>query len=67
MKSKVEKGKYGEGSDAAAKFYHDFLLVLDNCHKFNDGGGEVVDEAKLVLTAMPLSFAKCCEEVGRAS
>jgi hypothetical protein len=63
MKSKVEGGKYGEGSDAAAKFYGDFLLVFDNCYKFNDGIGEVVDEAKVVLQTMPLAFAKSCQEV----
>lgn len=65
MKSKVAQGKYGKGSLAAAKFYDDFLLVFDNCHKFNDGGGEVVDEAILVMTAVPLTFAKSCQEVMR--
>jgi len=63
MRSKVEQGKYGKGSNAAAKFYKDFLLVFDNCYKFNDGGGEVVDEAALVLKALPLTFAKSCQEV----
>mmetsp|Transcript_4601 Transcript_4601/g.10378 ORF Transcript_4601/g.10378 Transcript_4601/m.10378 type:complete len:2557 (+) Transcript_4601:190-7860(+) len=65
MKSKLEQGKYGEGSDAAAKFYKDFLLVFDNCYTFNDGGGEVVDEAKVALKLMSLTFAKCCLEVMR--
>lgn len=65
MKSKIEQGKYGEGSDAAAKFYEDFLLVFDNCYQFNDGGGEVVDEAKLALKIMSLAFAKCCQEIMR--
>ena len=65
MKSKAENGEYGEGSEAAAKLYEDFLLVFDNCFKFNDGVGEVVDEAKLVLKAMPLTLAKAVEEVLR--
>ena len=65
MRSKIEQGKYGEGSDAAAKFYEDFLLVFDNCYQFNDGGGEVVDEAKIALKLMSLAFAKCCQEVTR--
>ena len=67
MKSKVEGGKYGAGSDAAAKFFEDFLLVFDNCYNFNDGIGEVVDEAKVVLQTMPLAFARSCQEVFRAS
>ena len=67
MKSKVEGGKYGAGSDAAAKFFEDFLLVFDNCYNFNDGIGEVVDDAKVVLQTMPLAFAKSCQEVIRAS
>lgn len=65
MKSKVEKGEYGEGSDAAANLYEDFLLVFDNCYTFNDGGGEVVDEAALILKSMSLTFAKVCREVMR--
>ena len=67
MKSKVEKGKYGQGSDAAAAFYEDFLLVFDNCFTFNQGGGDVVDEAKVVLKALPITFAKSCQEVLRSS
>lgn len=63
MLSKVEQGEYGEGSDAAAKLYDDFLLVFDNCHTFNSGEGEVMDEATLVFKAMPLIFAKSCQEV----
>lgn len=65
MKSKVMKGEYGEGSAAAAKLYEDFLLVFDNCYQFNNGEGEVVEEAMLVLKAMSLTFAKCCNEVKR--
>lgn len=63
MMSKVEKGKYGTGSDAATKFYEDLLLVFDNCYKFNDGEGEVLDEATVVLKVSPLTFAKSCQEI----
>jgi len=65
MKSKVMKGEYGEGSSAAAKLYEDFLLVFDNCYQFNNGEGEVVEEAMSVLKAMSLTFAKVCNEVKR--
>ena len=94
MKSKAEKGEYGEGSEAAAKLYEDMLLMFDNvscfhdnsfasilslyvshftivssfqCFKFNDGHGEVVDEATHVLKVLPLIFAKACQEVMRMS
>jgi len=63
MISKVEKGLYGGGSDAAINFYKDFLLVFDNCNTFNEGEGEVLDEATLVLKVVPLNFAKSCQEV----
>mmetsp|Transcript_923 Transcript_923/g.1583 ORF Transcript_923/g.1583 Transcript_923/m.1583 type:complete len:157 (+) Transcript_923:4569-5039(+) len=63
MISKVEKGLYGGGSDAAINFYKDFLLVFDNCNKFNEGEGEVLDEATLVLKEVSLNFAKSCQEV----
>lgn len=94
MRSKAEKGEYGEGSEAAAKLYEDMLLMFDNvscfhdnlfasilsmhvshvtmyqpfqCFKFNDGHGEVVDEATHVLKVLPLIFAKACQEVMRMS
>ena len=37
------------------------------CFKFNDGHGEVVDEATHVLKVLPLIFAKACQEVMRMS
>jgi len=63
MLSKVEQGKYGEGSNAAAKLYKDFVLVFDNCYKFNNGEGEVLNEATSTLKSLPLIFAKSCQEV----
>ena len=65
MLSKVEQGKYGAGSDAAAKIYGDFLLVFDNCYTFNDGEGDVFNEAISALKLLPLTFAKACQEVCR--
>lgn len=65
MKSKLEEGKYGGGSDAMAKLYEDLLLVFDNCRKFNEDGGEVLDEAAKVFGFVPITFSKACEEVGR--
>ena len=48
-----------------------FLILLlyqpFQCFKFNDGHGEVVDEATHVLKVLPLIFAKACQEVMRMS
>ncbi len=65
MRSKVDKGKYGKGSDAASKLYEDFLLVLDNCHEFNGDDGEVIDEASRLFGMLPTVFALAVEEVTR--
>jgi hypothetical protein len=65
MKKKAESGKYGKGSKAAARLYQDFLLTFDNCAKFNEEGGEVLEEATDILAALPITFAKACEEVLR--
>mmetsp|Transcript_18297 Transcript_18297/g.37033 ORF Transcript_18297/g.37033 Transcript_18297/m.37033 type:complete len:2677 (+) Transcript_18297:174-8204(+) len=65
MKTKVDNGDYGSGSTAMAKFYDDILLVFDNCRKFNEEGGEVLDEAAKVLIHVPSIFGKACEEVNR--
>lgn len=63
MMSKVRQGSYGEGSDAATIFYMDLLLVFDNCNKFNQGEGEVVEEAASVLKAAPLCYALSIQAV----
>jgi hypothetical protein len=63
---KIGRGEYGDGSDAAANLYADFLLVFDNCYTFNDGVGDVVSEAMKVLQNMPVAFAKGCQEIMRS-
>lgn len=63
---KIGRGEYGDGSDAAANLYADFLLVFDNCYTFNDGVGDVVNEAMKVLQNMPIAFAKGCQEIMRS-
>jgi len=65
MRSKVDKGKYGKGSDAASKLYEDFLLVFDNCREFNGESGEVIDEASSLFGLLPTTFALAVEEVTR--
>lgn len=65
MRSKVDKGKYGKGHDAATKLYEDFLLMLDNCHEFNGDTGEVIEEASRLFGMLPTIFALAVEEVTR--
>ena len=65
MKSTVDKGKYGKGSNAASKLYEDFLLVFDNCREFNGDTGEVIDEASRLFGMLPTIFALAVEEVMR--
>ena len=63
MKKKIEEGKYGQGTEAAAAFYEDFLLVFDNCALYNDDDGEVSGEAARVLGLLPETFAGACVAV----
>lgn len=65
MRSNVDKGKYGKGSDAASKFYEDFLLVFDNCHQFNGDIGDFSVEAIRLFGMLPTTFALAAEEVTR--
>ena len=65
MRSKVDKGKYGKGSDAASKLYEDFLLVFDNCREYNGDSGEVIDEASKLFGMLPATFALAVKEVTR--
>lgn len=65
MRAKVDGGGYGK-KDQAGKLYDDFLLAFDNCKEFN-GEGEVFEEAGKVLKALPVVFAKACDEVVRSS
>jgi hypothetical protein len=60
MKSKVEKGEYGRGSDAAAKFYEDFRLMFENCGAYNDDDGEVIEEAARLFALVPETYAALC-------
>ena len=63
MKSKVEEGAYGEGSEAAAKFYDDFLLMFDNCSLYNDDEGEVIEEAARLFALVPETYAIACTNI----
>lgn len=57
MRQKVERGKYGSGSEAAAALFADFLLVFDNCSLYNPEDSEVAEEAARVLGLLPETFA----------
>ena len=63
MKSKVEKGEYGEGSEAAERLYDDFLLMFENCSLYNEDDGEVTEEAARILFLVPETYATVCSSV----
>lgn len=63
MRSKVDNGAYGRGPDAVVGLYKDFLLVFDNCARYNDEDGEVGLEAARMLGRLPEVFAEACSSV----
>ena len=63
MKSKVDKGEYGEGNEAAAKFYDDFSLMFENCSLYNDDEGEVIEEAARLFALVPETYAQACTNI----
>jgi hypothetical protein len=63
MKSKIEKGEYGEGPEAATKLYEDFLLMFNNCNIYNDDDGEVIEEAARLFALLPETYAAACASV----
>ena len=63
MRTKVRKGEYGAGSEAAAAFFKDFRLVFDNCYLYNDDGNEVTDEASRILGLLPETYVAACIQV----
>lgn len=67
MRTKVRKGEYGTGSEAAAAFYQDFRLVFDNCYLYNDEGNEVTEEASRILGLLPETYVAACVQVQKRS
>lgn len=65
MKQKVERGAYGSDSKAVEGLYDDFLLMFDNCYKYNDEDGEVVHEASRLFAFLPEAFATACATVAK--
>ena len=63
MRTKVRKGEYGTGSEAAAALFKDFRLVFDNCYLYNDDGNEVTDEASRILGLLPETYVAACIHV----
>eukprot|EP00978_Attheya_sp_CCMP212_P016788 scaffold44276_cov43-Attheya_sp.AAC.3 len=60
MMKKVEDGDYGMDSEASSKLFQDMVLIVDNCAKYNDAGGEVLDEAARLMGLMPETFSSAC-------
>jgi hypothetical protein len=60
MMKKVEDGDYGMDSEASSTLFEDMVLIVDNCAKYNDAGGEVLDEAARLMGLMPEAFSSAC-------
>lgn len=63
MRTKVRKGEYGVGSEAAAALCKDFRLVFDNCYLYNDDGNDVTEEATRILGILPETYVAACIQV----
>ncbi len=63
MNSKLESGIYGEGKEAAAKLYSDFLLMFDNCRLYNEDDGEVTEEAARIMSIVPELYGGVCAAI----
>ena len=63
MKSKVDSGVYGDGSEAAARLYQDILLMFENCSLYNEDDGEVMEEATRIFFLVPETYADVCSNV----
>mmetsp|Transcript_5980 Transcript_5980/g.11311 ORF Transcript_5980/g.11311 Transcript_5980/m.11311 type:complete len:2522 (+) Transcript_5980:139-7704(+) len=63
MLTKLGKGLYGKNDPSPV--YEDFLLVLDNCYKYNKGNDEILAEATRLLSILPETYAKACAAVSQ--
>jgi bromodomain-containing protein 9 len=67
MRKKLKKGKYGTGSKAVALLYQDFLLVFDNCHRYNSDDSDVTKEASRMFGLLPEAFVAACNSVVKST
>lgn len=65
MRTKIETGEYGSGTEAATALYNDFKLVFDNCYLYNDEGNEVTEEASRILGLLPETYVAACIDVAK--
>jgi Bromodomain len=65
MRKKVKTGKYGEGNKAVSLLYQDFLLVFDNCHRFNSDESDVTREASRMFGLLPEAYVAACSSVAK--
>ena len=54
----VDKGKYGDSSNAAGKFYADILWMFDNSLCFNGPNHDVTKEAAQIMKFVPEFFSE---------
>ena len=65
MRRKVNDDEYGSGSNAAANFYEDMILIFDNCLLYNDEDGEIAEEAIRIMGMVPEAYVASCHTVAK--
>ena len=64
MRTKINGMAYGNGDEALSSFYHDFLLIMDNCALYNEKDSDLGIEAGRLMSLLPETFAASCLAVG---
>ncbi len=65
MMHKIEDGKYDVKSSGMSDFYHDFLLVMDNCALYNEDNDVILREAARLLGVLPTIYGEVCAKIRR--
>ena len=59
LQKHVDKGKYGDSSNAAGKFYADILRMFDNSLCYNGPNHDVTKEAARIMKFVPEFYSEC--------
>jgi len=63
MRDRIKDGFYSPCSGGISTFFHDCVLIFDNCIEYNSADSDVGKEASRVLSYLPVAYAICFEAV----
>jgi len=63
MRLKIKDNIYCLGSEGIMELFNDYVLIFDNCIKYNGADSDVGREASRVFSYLPVVFAKCYESL----